>query len=146
MLPRVREHVASLHESDAEAVRAQAGPMEDLDPRLSIDAPNRPDYDGLEVLAVHLAARRRLMFDRFATFWRRQEELGTWARLEGAAEAQIERSRQARKAAEAAEKAAEEAEKAAEASREAAERASEAVTAEAKARRELKRPAEPEGD
>ena len=82
------------------------------------------------------------MFDRFATFWRRQEELGTWVRLERAAEAQIERSRQARRAAKAAEKAAEEAEKAAEASREAAERASEAVAAETEARRELKRPSE----
>lgn len=140
MLPRVREHVASLQEADAEAVRAQAAPMDDLDPRLSIETPHAHDYDGLEVLTVHLAARRRLMFDRFATFWRRQEELGTWVRLERAAQAQIDRARQARKAAKAAQKAAAEAEKAAEASREAAERAAEAVAAETEARREMQRP------
>jgi len=102
MLPRVRDHVASLQHADAEAVRSLAGPSADLDPRLAIEAPNRPDYHGLEVLAVHLAARRRLMFDRFAAFWARQEELGTWIRLERAAEAQLERARQTRRAAKAA--------------------------------------------
>jgi len=99
MLPRVRDHVASLQDADADAVRGLAGPADDVDPRLAIEAPNRPDYHGLEILAVHLAARRRLMFDRFAAFWSRQEELGTWARLERAAEAQLERSRQTREAA-----------------------------------------------
>lgn len=130
MLPRVREHLAGLQVADAEAVRALAGPAEDLDPRLAIKAPHRPDYHGLEVLAVHLGARRRLMYDRFAAFWARQVELGTWARLGKAAEAQLERSRQARRAAKAARKAAaEEAEEAARASRAAAERATEAERA-----------------
>ena len=140
MLPRVREHVSDLQAEDAEAVRAKAGPAGDIDARFLLDAPHRADYEGLQALAIHLGARRRVMFDRFAAFWARQEELGTWARLGNAAESQLERSRQARKAAKAAKKAAEEAEKAAAASREAAERATDAVKAEGDAIRELRRP------
>lgn len=92
MLPRVREHLAGLQVADAEAVRALAGTADDLDPRLAIKAPHRPDYHGLEVLAVHLGARRGLMFDRFATFWSRQEELGTWLRLQNVADAYLKQA------------------------------------------------------
>ncbi len=102
MLPRVRQHIADLQDRDAEAVRALAGSAKSLDPALAIEVPRHSEYEGLEALAISLGAKRRLMFDRFAEFWRRQEELGTWARLERAAEAQLERSRQARKAAKAA--------------------------------------------
>lgn len=90
MLPRVREHVAALQGEDAAAVRGLAGAADDLDARLAIEAPHRAEYHGLEVLAVHLGARRRLMFDRFIAFWARQEELGTWARLDRAAAARLE--------------------------------------------------------
>lgn len=99
MLPRVRRHVRELQAEDAAAVRARAGEAPDLDPRLAARAPNRTTYRGLDVLAVYLAARRELLFDRFVAFWRRQEETGTWVRLERAVDAQLERAREARRAA-----------------------------------------------
>jgi CHAD domain-containing protein len=59
MLPRVRRHMEELQWTDR----------------------------GLEMLEVHLKGRRRLLIERFAALWRRQEELGTWVRLERALEA-----------------------------------------------------------
>ena len=81
MLPRVRGHLQELQQADAEAVREKAGDAPDLDPRLAAQAPHRTAYRGLDVLAVYLEARRELLIDRFAAFWRRQEETGTWQRL-----------------------------------------------------------------
>lgn len=137
MLPRVREHIAALQAEDAAAVRARAGQTPDLDPRLAAQAPHRTSYRGLDVLAVYLVARRELLFDRFAAFWARQEETGTWLRLENAVEAYIERARDARRAAKAAAKAEAEAEEAAQASLEAAERAHEAQAEKDRAAAEL---------
>jgi hypothetical protein len=127
MLPRVRGHLKELQRADAEAVRAKAGQAPDLDPRLAAQAQHRTAYRGLDVLAVYLEARRELLSDRFAAFWRRQEESGTWLRLERAAEGYLRRSREARRTARAAERARERAEATERAARQAeaqAERAS----------------------
>lgn len=123
MLPRVRRHVRELQAEDAAAVRARAGEAPDLDPRLAARAPNRTAYRGLDVLAVYLAARRELLFDRFVAFWHRQEETGTWVRLERAVAAQLERAREAGRAARAAARAEAEAADAERAGIEAAARA-----------------------
>jgi CHAD domain-containing protein len=71
MLPRVEHHLAEL--------------------RLAARAPHRTAYRGLEVLAVYVEARRRLLFERFRAFWDEQERAGTWERLERAAELRIAR-------------------------------------------------------
>jgi len=82
MMPRVRAHLDQLQRVDAEAVRSKAGDAPDLDPRLAAQARHRTAYRGLDLLSVYLEARRRLLFDRFEAFWRRQEETGTWTRLD----------------------------------------------------------------
>ena len=105
MLPRVLGHLEELQRADAEAVRAKAGGAPDLDPRLAAQARHRTTYRGLDVLAVYLEARRRLLEDRFVAFWRRQEETGTWGRLERAVDGYLHRAREARRTAKAAERA-----------------------------------------
>jgi hypothetical protein len=82
MLPRVEAHLAALRSEDAAAVRERAADSLDLDPRLAARAQHRTAYRGLEVLAVYVQARRRLLFDRFSEFWAEQERAGTWKRLE----------------------------------------------------------------
>jgi CHAD domain-containing protein len=89
MLSKVDEHLADLRRQDAAAVRERAGDEPDLDPRLSARAPHRTAYRGLEILLVHLQARRRLLFDRFRGFWAEQERAGTWVKLERAAGARL---------------------------------------------------------
>ena len=123
MLPRVRRHLKELQRADAAVVRAKAGETPDLDPRLAARAPHRTAYRGLDVLAVYLEARRRLLSDRFVAFWREQEETGTWLRLERSVEKYLQRAREARRAAKQAAKAQAELESAERARREAAERA-----------------------
>ena len=105
MLPRVLEHLEELRASDAEVVRRKAGETPDLDPRLAATAPHRTTYRGLDVLAVYLEARRKVLFDRFLAFWARQEETGTWVRLERAVNAYLRRTREARRAAKEAQRA-----------------------------------------
>jgi hypothetical protein len=105
MLPRVREHLEELQRADAEALRGKGGGAPDLDPRLAARARHRTAYRGLDVLAVYLEARRGLLEDRFAAFWQRQEETGTWRRLETAVDDYLRRARAARKTAKAAERA-----------------------------------------
>ena len=105
MLPRVLEHLEELRASDSEAVRQKAGDTPDLDPRLAAAAPHRTTYRGLDVLAVYLQARRKVLFDRFIAFWARQEETGTWIRLQRAVDAYLRRAREARRAAKEAERA-----------------------------------------
>jgi GR25 family glycosyltransferase involved in LPS biosynthesis len=123
MLPRVREQQRRLQQRDAASIRASAGRAPDLAPRLAARAPNRTAYRGLDVLAVYLEARRSLLQDRFTDFWRRQEQTGTWVRLERAVESFLERAREARRTAKAAERARERAE--------AAERAAQQAEAQA---------------
>ena len=57
------------------------------------------------MLAVYLEARRELLHDRFVAFWERQEETGTWKRLERAVDGYLRRCREARRTAKAAERA-----------------------------------------
>src|SRR4029079_13109556 len=63
MLPRVEGRLADLRAEDAKIVRRRAGNARDLDPALVRTAPHRTAYRGLDVLAVHLQARRELLFD-----------------------------------------------------------------------------------
>ncbi len=84
MLPRVQAEIERLRGDDARALLLKAGDAEDLAAGLVATAPNRSAYDGLELLAVHLQARRALLFERFRHFWQEQASLGTWARLESA--------------------------------------------------------------
>ncbi len=126
MLPRVLEHLEAVQSADAATVRARAGSTLDLDPRLAAQAPHRTAYRGLDVLAVYLRARRELLFDRFVAFWERQEENGTWLRLERAVETHLKWTREARRAAKRVERSAARAEEARRASADAAERAARA--------------------
>jgi hypothetical protein len=123
MLPRVRDHAKRLQQRDASDVRAKAGRAPDLDPRLAARAPHRTAYRGLDVLAVYLEARRELLEDRFVDFWRRQEQAGTWVRLQRAIEGHLQRAREARRTAKAAERARQRAEAADRAARQAAAKA-----------------------
>ena len=126
MLPRVRDHLEELRERDAGAIRGRAGDAADLDPRLVAQAPHRTAYRGLDSLAVYIEARRKLLFDRFSELWRRQEEKGTWDRLERAADRQLAQARKRRQAAKRAERAREELAAAERANQAAAERARQA--------------------
>jgi CHAD domain len=127
MLPRIEAHLAELRRGDAEAVRQRAGEAPDLDPRLSARAPHRTSYRGLEMLAVHVEARRKVLFDRFCEYWAEQERDGTWERLERAVERKLLEAKERRAAAERAEQAARELEEAERAERAAAERARKAA-------------------
>ena len=140
MLPRVLEHLEELQAQDAEAVRAKAGDTPDLDPRLAAQAPHRTSYRGLDVLAVYLQARRELLFDRFVAFWERQEETGTWLRLERAVDAHLQKAREARRAAREAAKAKAAAEEAERTAAEAGRRAAEAEAERRRAAAELAQP------
>jgi hypothetical protein len=142
MLPRVRTHLNSLQGRDAEAVRAKAGRAPDLDPRLAARTPHRTAYRGLDVLAVYLEARRRLLEDRFADFWRRQEQTGTWVRLQRAVDAHLNRAREARRTAKEAERARQRAEAAERAARQAEAQAEQARLDRQAANRETEQPAE----
>jgi len=139
MLPRVLEHLEQLRAMDAEAVRLKAGDTPDLDPRLAAQAPHRTTYRGLDVLAVYLQARRQVLFDRFLAFWARQEETGTWVRLERAVDAYLRRAREARRAARDAEKARVELAEVERAREQAATRAEQAEQERQRARRAVSR-------
>ena len=135
MLPRVTAHVERLRSEDALAIRERAADAKDLDPTLVARAPNRTAYRGLEVLAVHVEARRALLFDRFVGLWGELERTGTWERLERAIDRKLREARERRAAAERAERAARELEAAELAEREAVERARRAAEALVEARR-----------
>jgi CHAD domain len=122
MLPRIESHLAELRSADAQQVRDKADDAPDLDPRLAARARHRTAYRGLEVLAVYLEARRKLLFDRFRVFWERQEQTGTWERLERAVTRTLREARERRERAELLERTRRELEKAERDQREAAER------------------------
>jgi hypothetical protein len=84
MLPRVQDQIERLRSDDARAILLRAGEADDLEPRLAARAPNRAGYRGMEILAVHLRARRALLFERFIEFWQAEASKGTWAALERA--------------------------------------------------------------
>lgn len=89
MLPRVQAEIERLRADDARAVLLRAAEAGDLDALLVADAPNRTAYRGLELLSVHLRARRALLFERFRDFWQAEVSKGTWAKLERAVEEQL---------------------------------------------------------
>ena len=136
MLPRVERHLAELREQDADAVRARAGDADDLDPELAGRAPHRTAYRGLEVLAVYLRARRKLLFDRFAeTLGRPGAEAACGTALERSATKVLREARERRRAAERAAEAERQLAEAEREEREAAERAREAAAELAEAER-----------
>jgi len=136
MLPRLAAHRLSLIEADVESVRERAADAADLEPEMVARAPHRTSYRGIDVLEVHLRARRALLFDRFAERWRDGEERGVWRALERAAESEIERAAEARRAAERAERARSELASAELEHRSAADRAARAAAELAEAERE----------
>jgi CHAD domain len=142
MLPRVRGHLKELQRTDAAAVRERAGQAPDLDARIAAQAPHRTAYRGLDVLAVYLEARRELLTDRFIDFWRRQEETGTWKRLERSVDGYLRRAREARRTAKAAERARQQAEAAARAAAQAEAQAEQARLDRERATREAEEHAE----
>jgi hypothetical protein len=97
MLPRVAAHVERLRAEDLDAIRSRAGDADDLDPVATAAARNRPAYRGLETLALHLRARRELLFERFRAFWEREESRGTWRDLDRAAAGMLREARRRRK-------------------------------------------------
>jgi hypothetical protein len=143
MLPRVSEHVERLRSEDAVAVRLRAGEAEELDPALVSRAPHRTSYRGLEVLAVHVEARRGLLFNRFVELWGELERNGTWDRLERAIDRKVHELRERQAAIERAERAARELEAAERAEREASERARRAADELAEAKRLQEGPGAP---
>jgi CHAD domain len=82
MMPRVQSEIERLRTEDARALLLMAGGAEDLDPGLVGEAPNRTAYRGLELLGVHLRARRALLFERFRDFWLAEATRTAWAELE----------------------------------------------------------------
>jgi CHAD domain-containing protein len=91
MVPRVQAEIEVLRGDDARTVLLHAVDAEDLDPALTAHAPNRSAYRGLELLAVHLRARRALLFERFRDFWQAEVSKGTWSKLERALDEQLEK-------------------------------------------------------
>lgn len=138
MLPRLAQHRASLIDADAAAVRERATGAVDLEPGLAAQAPHRTAYRGLDVLEVHLRARRSLLFGRFADLWRESEERGIWRLLIRAADNELSRAAEARRAAERAEHAREALEKAERQRHDAAERATRAAAELAEAEAEAR--------
>jgi CHAD domain len=82
MLPRVQAQIERLRSDDARAILLRAGEADDLEPHIAARAPNRAGYRGLEILGVHLRARRALLFERFTKFWQAEASKGTWAALQ----------------------------------------------------------------
>jgi len=81
-LPEVAAFTDELLDADVVDVASRAAGAGDLDPRLVSRAPHREDYPGLAALAVHLRARRELLFARFEETWHDTERKGFRARLE----------------------------------------------------------------
>jgi hypothetical protein len=80
-LPRVLALIDTTRDADAFEVRRRAHGAKDLDPALSAAAPSMEAWRGLEALAVHLRARRGLLFERFLALWEKLGREGFTARL-----------------------------------------------------------------
>ena len=83
MLPRVDATIQGLRAEDVRAVLIGADGDRDLAPELIARAPHGSSYRGLELLAVHLRARRALLFERFRELWKSESAAGTWDLLAG---------------------------------------------------------------
>lgn len=74
MLPRVRRQANDLRAADAEDLVLRAGPKaRNVEPALASTAAHLDRYRGLEALALHLSARREVLFNRFIREWARLE-------------------------------------------------------------------------
>ncbi len=82
MLPRVAAQIERLRAEDVSTVLRGGGEESDLDPSLVREAPHRAAYRGLELLTVHLEARRALLYERFLELWRGHVDRGTWSALD----------------------------------------------------------------
>jgi hypothetical protein len=82
LIPRLMALVTELRDEDAAGVVKEAGRSKELDPAIAAGAPHAEAYRGLEVLIVHLRARRDQLFARFLRFWTELERDGFRARLE----------------------------------------------------------------
>jgi hypothetical protein len=80
--PRVLALVDGLRAADARDAVVRAGDADDLDPQVVAGAGHATAWRGLETLAVYLAARRALLFERFVERWKALEREGFRARLE----------------------------------------------------------------
>jgi hypothetical protein len=80
--PRVLAMIDGLRAADARDAVARAGDADDLDPQHVGGEGHATAWRGLETLAVYLAARRALLFERFLAFWQRLEREGFRPRLE----------------------------------------------------------------
>jgi hypothetical protein len=80
--PRVLALLDGLRVADAREAVLRAGDAEDLEPEVVAGAGHATAWRGLETLAVYLAARRALLFERFVERWRELEREGFRARLE----------------------------------------------------------------
>jgi hypothetical protein len=79
--PRVLALAEDLQAAAALDLQARADGSGDLDPALVAGAPYAAAWRGLTTLAVFLAARRALLFERFLELWRDLERQGFRARL-----------------------------------------------------------------
>jgi CHAD domain len=80
--PRVLALLDGLRVADARDAVLRAGDADDLDPAVVAGAGHATAWRGLETLAVFLAARRALLFERFVERWKKLEREGFRARLE----------------------------------------------------------------
>jgi len=82
-LPRVRARLEALQRRSAAEVVSRAGAgAPDVDPALASDLPAADAWRGLHALEAHLAARRVVLFARFAELWTELARQGFRARLE----------------------------------------------------------------
>jgi CHAD domain-containing protein len=81
-LPAARDQVRVFEAEDMKAIVERARGSRDLDPVLVQAAPNRMLYRGPHLAAVHLQARRQMLFERFRRLWLEQSRQGVWVALE----------------------------------------------------------------
>jgi CHAD domain-containing protein len=79
--PRVLDLAVELQATDMLDVLGRADGAPDLDPALVAAGRHASAWRGLTTLAVYLAARRALLFERFLELWRDLERQGFRARL-----------------------------------------------------------------
>lgn len=81
-LPAARDQLRDFEDEDVKAIVERARGNRDLDPVLVQAAPNRMLYRGPHLAAVHLQARRQMLFERFRRLWHEQSRQGVWVALE----------------------------------------------------------------
>jgi CHAD domain-containing protein len=81
-LPAARDQVRIFEREDVKTILERARGSRELDPVLVQAAPNRMLYRGPHLAAVHLEARRQMLFERFRRLWLEQSRQGVWVALE----------------------------------------------------------------